>query len=235
MDATIAASQAPVAEVDVTSRTAFLRRTYTTLFVAIAAFTALLSVFVNLPITPQLVQMMGGSRWGMLLLLAGFMGVAWFAQNLANSGASKGTQTLGLCLYVVAQAVICTPLVFVAAKFGPPNTLLTAGVGTLAIFAALTAVVFITKADFSFLRTFLFIAGAAAMIGVLASIAFGFSLGIWFTVGMIFLAALYISYYTSMVMHQFRTDQSVAAALALFAAVVLLFYYVLLFLLQRRQ
>ena len=37
----------------------------------------------------------------------------------------------------------------------------------------------------------------------------------------------YILYYTSNILHQYRTDQYVAAALALFASVALLFWYVI--------
>jgi FtsH-binding integral membrane protein len=56
---------------------------------------------------------------------------------------------------------------------------------------------------------------------------FGMHLGIWFVWGMIVLASGYILYYTSNVMHHYRTDQHVAAALALFASVALLFWYVI--------
>ena len=53
---------------------------------------------------------------------------------------------------------------------------------------------------------------------------------------MIGFASMYILYETSNVLHRYRTDQYVAAALALFAAVALLFWYILRLLmeLQRR-
>jgi uncharacterized protein len=44
---------------------------------------------------------------------------------------------------------------------------------------------------------------------------------------MVVLMSGYILYYTSNVLHHYRTDQHVAAALALFAAVATLFWYVL--------
>jgi len=56
---------------------------------------------------------------------------------------------------------------------------------------------------------------------------FGFSLGVWFSGAMVILAGGYILYYTSNVMLHYRTDQYVAAALALFSSVALLFWYVL--------
>jgi FtsH-binding integral membrane protein len=52
---------------------------------------------------------------------------------------------------------------------------------------------------------------------------------------MIALACGYILYDTSNVMQRYRTNQHVAAALALFAAVMLLFWYVLRILLDKRR
>ena len=65
---------------------------------------------------------------------------------------------------------------------------------------------------------------------------FNFQLGVWFSGAMIGFASMYILYETSNVLHRYRTDQYVAAALALFAAVALLFWYILRLMmeLQRR-
>jgi len=49
------------------------------------------------------------------------------------------------------------------------------------------------------------------------------------------LASGAIIYNTSNVLHHYRTNQHVAAALALFAAVALLFYYVLRILMRSRN
>jgi FtsH-binding integral membrane protein len=52
---------------------------------------------------------------------------------------------------------------------------------------------------------------------------------------MVGLAAVAILYSTSNIIHYYRTDQYVAAALSLFAAVALMFYYVLYILLAFRR
>jgi uncharacterized protein len=52
---------------------------------------------------------------------------------------------------------------------------------------------------------------------------------------MIALASGYILYDTSNVMHRYRTDQYVAAALALFASVALLFWYILRLMMSLRR
>jgi FtsH-binding integral membrane protein len=222
------------ADAPVTDRVQFIRKTYLHLAGAVLALTALMAVIVQLPVTPKFVQMLGASRGGMLLFLLAFIGVSYVAERLARSEASVGLQYVGLSLYVVIEAIILTPLVYIAAKYGPPNVLLTAAGATGALFLALTAIVFVTKADFSFLRTVLFLAGIAAVVAVVASMIFGFALGTWFTVAMIFLASCYISYDTSNVLHHYRTNQHVAAALALFASVALLFFYILRLFMDRR-
>jgi FtsH-binding integral membrane protein len=52
-------------------------------------------------------------------------------------------------------------------------------------------------------------------------------MGMWFTVAMLLLAAGWILYDTSNVLHNYKIGQHVAASLALFASVALLFWYVL--------
>ena len=98
---------------------------------------------------------------------------------------------------------------------------------TLGLFGVLTAVVFITRKDFSFLRTILMFGGFAAMGLIVVAIVFQFALGPIFTYAMIALACGYILYDTSNVLHHYRIGQHVAAALALFASVALLFWYIL--------
>jgi FtsH-binding integral membrane protein len=94
------------------------------------------------------------------------------------------------------------------------------------VFAGLTAVVFLTGKDFSFLRTALWLGGFIALGFGICACLFGFSLGLVFSVAMVALASGYILYDTSNVLHHYRIGQHVAAALALFASVALLFYYI---------
>ncbi len=219
----------PVAHAGVEERATFLRLTYMHLGGAILAFVALLAVLINLPFTPQLVGgMVSGYNW--LFVLGAFMLVSWIADRWAHSATSLGMQYAGLALYVVAEAVIFTPLVFLAYLMEQKHNLDIIGPAaliTLFIFGGLTAIVMFTGANFSFLRGILFLAGLVAMGVILASILFGFSLGVLFSVLMIALAGGYILYHTSAVLHDYRTDQYVAASLTLFASVAILFWYVL--------
>jgi FtsH-binding integral membrane protein len=205
-------------------RAEFIRRTYLHLTGAVLAFAGLEAALLNTPGIENLVGLMFGGRWSWFIVLGAFMGVSYLANSWAQSNTSRSMQYLGLGLYVVAEAVIFLPLLFLAGRISP-TIIPSAGVLTVLLFGGLTAVVFISKADFSFLRTGLSIAGFAALGICLCSALFGFHLGILFVGCMIALASGYILYETSGVMRQYGADQHVAAALALFASVAMLFWY----------
>ena len=71
------------------------------------------------------------------------------------------------------------------------------------------------------------IGGFIAMGVIVASILFGFNLGVLFSGAMVLFASGAILYDTSNVLHHYRTDQHVAASVALFSSVIVLFLYVL--------
>lgn len=214
------------AQANVDERASFITKTYMHLAGAIGAFVLLEAVLLNLPITESLVQSVLGTRYGWLMMLGGFMFVSWIANNWAQSSTSLSTQYMGLSLYVVAEAILMVPLLWMAQRFHS-GIIATAGVTTLGLFAVLTTVVFVTRKDFSFLRSVLMFGGFAAMGLIFCGIMFNFALGPIFTYAMIAFACAYILYDTSNVMLHYRTSQYVAASLALFASVALLFWYIL--------
>ena len=127
----------------------------------------------------------------------------------------------------VAEAVIFLPLLYIAATRSTPDVIPIAGLITGLLFAGLTATAFMTRKDFSFLGGILTVGGFVALGAIICSIIFGFTLGLLFAAIMVFFAGGAILYTTSNLIHHYRTDQHVAAALALFASVMLLFFYVL--------
>jgi FtsH-binding integral membrane protein len=106
---------------------------------------------------------------------------------------------------------------------------------TLAIFIGLTATVFITKKDFSFMRSALGMATFAMLGIIVASMIFGFQLGLLFLGFGILVMGGYILYQTSLVMSAFPPTAYVAAALMLFSTVATLFWYVLQFLMEMNR
>jgi FtsH-binding integral membrane protein len=169
--------------------------------------------------------MTSGFSW--LIVLAAFMGVSWLAERWANSETSTQTQYLGLGIFVVAEAVIFLPLLYIASHYASADVIPMAALITGFLFTGLTATVFITRKDFSWMRSVLTIGGFVALGVIVASIIFGFSLGIIFSAIMVVFASAAILYDTSQVLHHYRANQHVAASLSLFASVALLFWYVL--------
>lgn len=216
-----------VADAAPSERAAFIRSTYLHLGFAILAFIALEWVLLQQEWVPALIgKMTGGMGW--LIVLGAFMGVSWLANTMAMSATSKGAQYAGLILFVVAEAIIFLPLLYIAAFYAKdPLVIQKAGITTGCIFGGLTFAAFATGKDFSFLRGFLMVGGFVAMGIIIVSIIFGFTLGTIFAGAMAIFASVSILYSTSNVIHHYRTDQAVAASLSLFAGVALLFWYIL--------
>ena len=221
------------ADAAIDERRAFIQRTYAHVFGAILAFVGLEAILLSVVDRMTILGMFGG-MWPLVFI--GFMIVSWLAGKWANSDTSQSTQYLGLGLYVLAEAVIFMPLLVIASdpQFGGTSSVIpTAGFLTLLIFGGLTAVVMLTKKDFSFLGNILWLASLGVLGLIVVSFFTPLSLGIWFAVGMIVLMSGYILYDTSNILHHYRTTQHVAASLALFASVATLFWYVLYFVMAR--
>lgn len=216
------------------ARLAFIRRTYLHLAGAVVAFMilswALFEVGVGAAILRAVIQF----PYSWLLVLGAFSLVGWLGTSMARSDRPLGAQYGGLAVYTAAEALVFSPLIFIAAHY--QGVLESAAGVTLLTFGGLSAYVLLTRKDFSFLGGALVVGSLVALGLIVAAVVFGFGLGIWFSGAMILLAAGAVLYTTSRVLHTYRTDQYVGAALELFAAVALLFWYILrLFLqLQRR-
>lgn len=216
----------PFAAAPADARATFVRRTYAHLAGAVLAFALLEALLLQWSGAEALaVAMTGGWNW--LLVLGGFMLASYVAERWARSATSLGVQYAGLALYVAAEAVLFLPLMLVATRYADETVLPSAAIVTGFLFLGLTLVAFVSGTDFSFLRGFLVIGGLVALGLIVASILVGFTLGLIFSAFMVVFAAGAILYQTSNVARYYRTDQYVAASLALFAAVALLFWYVL--------
>lgn len=143
---------------------------------------------------------------------------------------------MGLGFYVLLEAVIFLPLLYIAMNYsGGGQVIFQAATLTVAMFAGISAVAFTSKRDFSFLRNIIVIGGFIALGLIVAGMIFGFNLGLWFSVGMVILASATILYQTSKLKESYATNQYVGAALQLFASIMLLFWYILSILMSRRS
>jgi len=168
-----------------------------------------------------------GWRW--LIMLGGFMFITNYAESMALKTPDKNKQYLAYGIYILAEAFIFVPLIYMAAFYmeSGPEILNQAAIVTLALFSGLSAIVFVTKKDFSFLKAGLTVGFFIAIGLVVAGSIFGFNLGLWFSVGMCLLAAGSILYQTSNLVNKYGVEDYIPAALGLFASLMLLFWYVL--------
>jgi len=215
----------PVATLDTESRAVFLNRVYVHLFGAVLGFTLIEVLFFKSGLALPMARAMLGTSW--LLVLGGFMIVGWIATHVAHRTTSLPAQYAALSAYVLAEAVIFLPMLVVAQIATRGGVIESAALVTLLAFGGLTAVVFLTQADFSFLGSFLKYAFVVALVLIVAASVFGLSLGTFFSVGMVVLAGGAILYDTSNVLRRYPEDRYVGAALELFASVALMFWYVL--------
>lgn len=218
-----------VATAGVDERMTFIKKTYAHLTGAIGAFVLLLYVMVTTDMALQWALWIGSGPINMLIGLGLFIGAGHLAEWWAHSDHSRTMQYIGLGLYTAVMALMVSPLVYIAAYYVPsdPYILHKSALITLFVFGGLTATVFLTRKDFSFLQGFLNMALMAAFGLIVLSIIFGFGLGTWFSGAMIVLFSGCILYSTSRVLGHYPPTRYVAASLELFSAVAMLFFYVL--------
>jgi len=220
-----------VENLDVESRATFITRTYTHLLGAILAFTGLEVALFTSGIADSIAPLIA-QNW--LIVMGGFLLVGWLGSRAAVSATSMATQYLALAGYVVMEAVIFVPILWIANSYYP-GVISSAAAITLTGFGLLTFIAFWTRKDFSFMGGMLRWIGVGALIAIVASFLFSFTLGVWFSVAMILFAGAAVLYDTSNVLHHYPEDRYVAASLSLFASIAMLFFYVLRILMSLRD
>jgi hypothetical protein len=214
---------APVADLAVENRSNFIWRCYAHVVGAILAFAAIEVYFFQSGIAAAIAAPML-NNW--LMVLGAFMLASWGASHVAHRVQSKNAQYAALAAFVVVEALIFAPILYIADANAPGVIDSAAGVTILGS-VGLIATAMITRKDFSFLRGLLVWIGILALVGIVASLIFSFELGTWFSVAMIGFAGAAVLYDTSNIMHHYPEDKYVAASMALFASIALMFWYVL--------
>lgn len=211
----------------------FYRKTYLHVAMAILAFILVESILLKIVPTEMILSMISGKFIWLFII-----GLFWLGTTLSEKltfHPSREQQYLGLGLYVILEAIIFLPMIAIAVLYTGGDVIMQAATITLFMFSGLTAVVFFTKTDFSFLRTALVIGGFISLGLIVGGALFGFNLGLWFSVGMVVLASGSILYQTHQIKNLYGTEQYVGAALQLFSSVMLLFWYILRILMSRKN
>ncbi|MGY0426948.1 MAG: Bax inhibitor-1/YccA family protein [Polaribacter sp.] len=216
------------------TRVDFYKKTYAYVGGGILAF-IIFEYFLlqSTAIVEFMMSMTQGWRW--LIMLGGFMFVTNYAEGTALKTADKNKQYLAYVIYILAEAIIFVPLLYIAIVYTKSYDLLQqAAIVTLALFVGISSIPFITKKDFSFIKSGLTVGFFIALGLIVAGSLFGFDLGLWFSVGMCLLAGGSILYQTSNMVNKYGTEDYIPAALGLFASLMLLFWYVLRIFMSRR-
>jgi hypothetical protein len=207
-------------------RATFIKKTYTHLAIGVMAFIVIEYLIFQTGLAYLIAEpMMDGYNW--LFVLGAFMFISYKVESWAKSSVSRTNQYIAFVLYIVLEAVIFIPLLYMATAYTGGNVIKEAAVISLSLFLGLTTIALSTGRDFSFLRNALIIGSFISLGIIVMGVLTGFSLGLFFSFAMVALAAGSILYQTSNLIHYYNTSQHVAAALGLFASLMLLFWYVL--------
>jgi modulator of FtsH protease len=195
-------------ETSVAERVAFIRKVYA-LFFAATLF-AIGGVFVGYNFPPL---MMAAARYPLVMFLV-MIGGIYAAQAVRHK---PGINLVALFGFTTLTGVVISPVLFVISRTNPAS-ITQAGLLTVGIFGGLTAYVFLTRRDFSFLRGMLTVGLIVIVLGGLMNYLVVGSLGIGFAlaVGALLLFSGYVLYDTSNIMRRYPTSEYVAAALAIY-------------------
>ncbi len=214
------------------SRAVFISRVYTHVVGGIIAFILVEMALFESGLAGEIARFMFGFNW--LLILGAFMLVGWLATRTAQTSTAIGMQYFAYGIYIVAEALIFVPLLYLA-NAKAPGTIDSATLVTLLGAGGLMVVAHRTRKDFSFMRGILMWGGILAVVAIIGGVVFGFQLGTWFSVAMIGFAGAAVLYDTSNIIHAYPEDRYVSAAMQLFASIALMFWYVLRLLMGSRN
>ena len=214
---------APVAELSAEDRSSFIWKCYAHVVGAIVAFAAIEVYLFQSGIAERIAAPMLSNWW---MVLGAFILASWGASHVAHRVESKNAQYAAFAAFIVVEALIFAPMLYIAYMMEPGIIDSAAGVTVLGC-VGLIATAMITGKDFSFLRGMLTWIFFLALALIVSSFIFGLELGTWFSVAMIGFAGAAVLYDTSNIMHHYPQDKYVAASMQLFASIALMFWYIL--------
>lgn len=223
-----AASGAVVSNLSIDQRAGFIRRTYAHVAMAVAATILFTAALIAVGIAPLLLKFLTGGMVNLLIFMGLFIGAGILADNWARSEKSKTMHYIALFGYAFVEAVVVTPVIYLAALY-KSAAIWDAALVSSALVAGLSWIAFTTKKDFSFMGPFLAVGMLIAFAVIIAGALFGFSIGLIGIGAVILLAAGCVLYTTSNIIHHYQEHQHVAAALSLYTSIALLFRFVLQF------
>ncbi len=191
----------------VSERMGFIRKVYALFFVGILF--AIGGVALGFVYPPLMVAVAQHPFIALLILMGGVIG----AQAVRHV---PGLNLLAFFGFTALSGAIMSPLLYIVSQTNP-NSIWQAGILTVGIFGGLTAYVFISKRDFSFMRgmvtTGLIVVVLAVLLNMfIASSALGFAVA----VASLLLFSGFVLYDTSNIIRRYPTNEYIAGAMDLY-------------------
>lgn len=198
---------ATAAQVSAEERMSFVRKVYA-LFFAATLF-AIGGAGLGLSFTPLLRFAFEHPFIMIIIMLGGVMG----AQAVRHV---RGLNLVALFAFTTLTGVMISPLLYVLSRVNP-GSILQAGVLTVGIFGGLTAYVFVSKKDFSFMRGMLTVGLIVVVLAgllnfLVGSGAFGFAV----SAAALILFSGFVLYDTSNIIRRYPVNEYVQGALSLY-------------------
>lgn len=218
------------------SRMAFVRRTYAHLLGEIVAVGLVTTIALRTEPLAKLAMAMLGNP---LIYVASFFGVSLLTRAMLAGQKSMAVQYGAAAIWVFFLGLLVTPFAMWAKiQTGSYTILGEAAILTASVFTGITAYVFFTKKDFSFLGGALWMIGWIAFgLGMILALfgGFGNQIALFYSCGMVILMGGWVLYDTSRVLHHRHVNEHVAASVDLLVDFVYMFIYIVSILLRSRR
>src|SRR5436190_20061174 len=200
--------QITAAEAGVEERVAFIRKVYGLFFIGILF--AVAGVWLGFAFPPLMIAA-AQHPWIMLIVMIGAVMGTQAVRHV------PGVNLAALFGFTTLTGVIISPLLYIISRSNPAS-IFQAGVLTVGIFGGLTAYVFISNRDFSFLRGMVTVGLIVVILAGLLNVLFVGSIGLGFAlaVATLLLFAGFVLYDTSNIIRRYPTNEYVSGALALY-------------------
>jgi FtsH-binding integral membrane protein len=189
----------------------FLRKTYSLFMAGILTAVVAGTLCLQIPALYNLAAMILSTRIFAFVLI---LGLSIGAQAVSRI---EGVNLAALFGFTGFMGFIVTPIL-AQYQLSSPGIVGQAAFLTVTLFGSLTAYVFLTKKDFSFMGGMLTVGMVSLLVGVGANILFfkSSSLGYWLAWVTVLLMSGFVLYTTSNIIHRYGPKDYVAAALSLF-------------------
>jgi len=218
----------------VDARMAFIRKTYLCLLAEILLTGVVATLVLK---TPALLEGVAKPLAGSILIyILAFFGVSFVSRRLLAGSPSAALQLAGAGLWVLFLGILVAPFAwYVQQVTGSYAIVGQAFVMTSCVFAGLTAYVFFTRKDFSFMGGALSIVTMVVFGGSILYFVMGGGGGVGYSVLWVLLLGAWVLYDTSKLLHHRRVGQHVAASVDLLVDFIYLFLHILNILMRSRN